>query len=205
MDYSRLSEWISTTDLLFLAGLLLAAMAMLRMARLKSSRQAPAFKRVIDREQMLAQLRAPVETPEEAREVAADAAVPDSRAAELLQRLDNRVRTLEELLRGADRKIVELNALLNQNDPPRREPRSPQSPSERSRRPTPAHHQAESLSRARELTLTASAAGSGESRRTSARYQAVYRLLDQGESAAAVARQLGYPVGEVELIAGLRG
>lgn len=205
MDYSRLSEWISTTDLLFLAGLLLAVMAMMRMARLRSSRPPQEFKRVIDREQMLAQFKAPVESPAEAKASIADSAVPDSRMSEMLHRLDNRVRTLEALLRAADRKIVELNALLNQAHPPRREPRPSQAAEERTIQPTTAHHQAESLSRARDLTQTAAAGGSGDSRRTAARYQTVYSLLDQGQSAAAVARQLGYPVGEVELIAGLRG
>ena len=196
------SEWISTTDLLFLAGLMLAVMAMMRMARLRSTRHETPYRPVIDRAAMLAQLK-PMPEPEQETPVSSPASSAlDTRAVEILQRLENRVRTLEELLRAADRKIVELNALLKQNDPPR-----PPAKSRAVERPQPtsAHHQAEGLARSRDFSSMANAAVTADSRRTTARYQAVYKLLDQGESAAAVARQLGFPVGEVELIAGLRG
>jgi hypothetical protein len=69
----------------------------------------------------------------------------------------------------------------------------------------PAHHQAEGLSRARELTPHARLPETSAPGKSLARSQAVYRLLDQGETASAIARKLGYPIGEVELIASLRG
>lgn len=192
------SEWISATDLMFFAGVLLAVMAMMRLARLRAMRREEPYRPVIDRAALLAQLKAP-EEPELSPPAVAESAtyVADERAAETLRRLENRVRTLEELLRSADRKIVELNAILKDDSPPRT--------TSRARPNTPAHHQAEGLARSRDFASLANAAEAAETRRTTARYQEVYRLLDQGESAATVARKLGFPVGEVELIAGLRG
>ena len=190
-DISEYAQRMSTPELLFLAGVVLAVMAMMRIARLRAMRREPELK-LVNREQILAQLRPPVEAeyPPAPRPAAAP---PTAALEETLRRLDNRVKTLEELLRAADRRIVELNALLH------REREAP-------REVVPlAHHQAESLARERELSNPARGGERHDSVRLAARYQAVYQLLDQGESAANVARALGYPVGEVELIAGLRG
>ncbi len=197
MEWSEWTQRISTPDLLFFFGVLLAVFTMMRFARKRAMRRVEEPRPAIDRAAMLAALRAPVEDDEPAapREAPASSA-PNSATLELLQRLDNRIRTLEELLRAADRKIVELNGLLQQS--PSLRPSTAHT--------TPAHHQAEALSRAREFPRTLrspeTAAPAG---RTTARYQAVYRLLDQGETASSVAKKLGYPIGEVELIASLRG
>jgi hypothetical protein len=191
-DLSEYAQRMSTPELLFLAGVVLAVMAMMRIARLRAMRREPELK-LVNREQILAQLRPPVETEYLPPPRPAAAAPPTAALEEMLRRLDNRVKTLEELLRAADRRIVELNALLH------REREAP-------REVVPlAHHQAESLARERELSNPARGGERHDSGRLAARYQAVYQLLDQGESAANVARALGYPVGEVELIAGLRG
>lgn len=185
-DLSQLAERITVPQLLFLAGVILAVMAMMRLARLRAMRREPE----LSREDLLAQLRPPIEhdAPPPTR-----AAVPASSTApteELLRRLENRVKALEELLRAADRRIVELNALLHRPATPAREP---------------AHHQAESLERVRELSHAPRSKERRDPARLADRYQAVYRLLDQGDSASMVAKKLGYPIGEVELIAGLRG
>src|SRR5690606_8022181 len=124
---------------------------------------------------MLAALRPPVDEDDPPSVSVPVSRVPSAETLELLQRLDNRVRTLEELLRAADRKIVELNGLLHQS--PSLKPAAPQT--------TPAHHQAEGLSRARELTPHARLSETSAPGKSLARSQAVYRLLDQGESASA--------------------
>lgn len=187
-DLTELSQRISTPQLLFLAGVVLAVMAMMRITRLRAMKREPEFK-LVNREQILAQLRPPVEPDEQPAPRTSGAAPQHPATEELLRRLENRVRTLEDLLRAADKRIVELNALLH-----------------RQGEPLPAaHHQAESLARVRELSNAHRPTETREAGRLTARYQEVYRLLDQGESAANVAQKLGYPVGEVELIAGLRG
>lgn len=187
-DISELTQKISTPELLFLAGVILAVMAMMRITRQRAMKGEPDFK-LVNRDQILAQLRPPVEADDPPAPRSATAPAQHPATEELLRRLENRVRTLEDLLRAADRRIVELNALLHRHPEPL---------------PAP-HHQAESLARVRELSNPGRPAEARDSSRLAARYQEVYRLLDQGESAASVARQLGYPVGEVELIAGLRG
>jgi len=185
-DLTQLAERITVPQLLFLAGVILAVMAMMRLARLRAMRREPE----LSREDLLAQLRPPVERDAPPPPRLATPAPPTAATEELLRRLENRVKALEELLRAADRRIVELNALLHR---PAAAPREP------------AHHQAESLERVRELAQGAKSVERRDTPRLADRYQAVYRLLDQGDSAALVAKKLGYPIGEVELIAGLRG
>lgn len=194
-------------DLLFLAGLLLAVMATMRLARLRTARLATVPPRSVDRKRMLSESRPSLDTATD-DETDLFAAAPnhlDARTTEVLERLENRIRTLEELLRAADRRIVELNALLRHDDPPRQAFSVPPPFGGRHSAPTPAHHQAEALARARDLTQSVQRSGASAAGAIAARYQDVYRLLDQGESAASVAGKLGYNIGEVELIAGLRG
>ncbi len=185
-DLSQLAERITVPQLLFLAGVILAVMAMMRLARLRATRREPEHSRA----DLLAQLRPPIEHE---RLAPARAAVPASSNApteELLRRLENRVKALEELLRAADRRIVELNALLHRPA---------------ARHASPRITRRNRSKRVRELAQGAKSVERRDPARLADRYQAVYRLLDQGDSAALVAKKLGYPIGEVELIAGLRG
>lgn len=190
-DLTELTGRISLPELLFLAGVVLAVMAVMRITRLRAMRGETS--KPLDRGELLAQLRPPVEPQAAPAARMTNAEASGGKAEELLRRLENRVKALEELLRAADRRIVELNALLHRQA------------GEARANVVPAHHQAESLERVRELALDTRGTERGEAGRLVDRYQAVYRLLDQGESAATVARKLGYPIGEVELIAGLRG
>ncbi len=175
----------SLTSLLLLAGVLLVAFAVLRNSfRAMSSSSAH-------------------RDSKESRQL--PAVVPDSLtqwevemhdiARELSARLDNKIRLLETLLREAQAQEGRLAALLERAEavgggPPR--------PSE----VVPASQPASESSECGETAPTANRDESSFTVRR--RHSDIYNLADEGKSALEIAGMLHQPLGEVELILGLR-
>ncbi|HNQ22251.1 MAG TPA: hypothetical protein PKK06_04070 [Phycisphaerae bacterium] len=105
----------------------------------------------------------------------------DELARQVSALLDTKYAKVEAVLREADRRIAQLNALLQASPGPRR----------------------------LDLTLDAEPPDAlspveAPPRGEDPRQAAVYRLADEGKSATEIARQVDQPVGEVELILALR-
>jgi len=139
-------------------------------------------------------------------------------ARDLSGQLDSKMGVLEQLIREADRAAARLETALEsargtQPTTPapteaadtRPEPTEPPDPS-----PSRPISQAEGLKLHRAADRV-SAAGASEPAEAEAhppaerRYEEIYLLADYGFDAAEIARRVGTPVGEVELILGLRG
>jgi hypothetical protein len=119
-------------------------------------------------------------------------------ARELSAQLDSKMVAVELLVREAQEQIARferLTRMSGQAVPP------PSGEIQQSEPAAPAHlgTQAAALPRSPQRPHLLAAA-----RNTPRRHQEVYALADAGQSSAAIAQQLGSPIGEVELILGLR-
>ena len=117
-------------------------------------------------------------------------------ARELSARLDSKMSVLQHLIREADRAAARLESAVAAASPL---PAGPHA------RPEP-----ERANQAEGLFSGTSAAGEAsddaEARHSQpGRYDEIYLLADYGHPAAEIAKKLGLPIGEVELILGLRG
>lgn len=117
-------------------------------------------------------------------------------ARETSARLDGKMAALEQLIRDARRESARLETLLDetaQRSPP------PQAEEYRPR------NQAEALAAARAKLDRPTGSTRPAVASPPRRHDDVYALADAGLPAPAIAERLGAPVGEVELILGLRG
>jgi hypothetical protein len=134
--------------------------------------------------------------------------------------LDNKIRILDQLLRDADRQIARLERLHAQRGtaslavPPAAEAEMPrfeaEVPPAALKAPAAAGqtNQAAALAEANRPAENAAALGqigTPPKRSLVERQAEVYALADAGRTAADIARHVGTPVGEIELILALRG
>ena len=122
-------------------------------------------------------------------------------ARETSARLDAKMAALEQLIRDARRESTRLESLLAdvEHRPATFNGARPAASLSPDARP---HNQAEALSAARELLARAPVEGNaGNAPR---RHDDVYALADAGLDSFAIAERLAAPIGEVELILGLR-
>jgi len=138
-------------------------------------------------------------------------------ARELCGQLDSKMGVLEHLIREADRAAARLEAALEAAPPPTDCARSGKGATGRARRsfaePDPLQaqpgNQAEALKSAGAGDHDAASRhvaqrNGGERPGAEHRYEEIYTLSDYGFDTKEIARRVGSPVGEVELILGLR-
>lgn len=114
---------------------------------------------------------------------------------ELSARLDSKMSVLQHLIRDADRAAARLESAMAATGPG---PRAPILPPEGQRA-----NQAEALFSGASAAGEASAYGRpGQTH--PGRYDEIYLMADYGHPAAEIAKKLGLPIGEVELILSLR-
>ena len=139
-------------------------------------------------------------------------------ARELSGQLDSKMGALEHLIREADRAAARLEAALRATaKPPDKAPAAGAATGEASsvssrpnlpeRQPT---DQAEALKSASAAGHASTTRGAGQADSqprppVERRYEEIYLLADYGFDAPEIAHRVGSPVGEVELILGLRG
>ena len=99
-------------------------------------------------------------------------------ARELSAQLDSKMRALQSLIAEADRAAARLESATAEASPTTRQPPPP--PADPALRPLPSEPSAERC------------------------HDEIYALADYGFSAADIANRVGSPIGEVELILGLR-
>lgn len=135
-------------------------------------------------------------------------------ARELSGKLDSKMGALEHLIREADRASSRLEAALDAAEARLRESTADPAPPARQAAPTGPHPacprtQAESLgpgspSDSRRAQLGTGTAGESPAPPPDERYREIHTLADYGYDAAEIARRVGSPVGEINLILGLR-
>ena len=138
-------------------------------------------------------------------------------ARDLSGQLDSKMGALAHLIREADRAATRLEAALEMAqrppgstlppDQPTRLPGSPMAGSDRLPALPPSQAEAlKSAGAARETPIRRGIPNQAGRTRPSGdhRYEEIYLLADYGFDAAEIARRVGSPVGEVELILGLR-
>lgn len=142
-------------------------------------------------------------------------------AREWSARLDTKMGLLQQLIAEADRAAARLEAALAlaERAAPQQPGAEPAAPQVDTRLEAPdwsgqVASQAEALKLAggpgrtslgREQTATETSTAASEEPPPGLRYQEIYTLADYGFEAAEISRRVGTPVGEVELILGLRG
>lgn len=144
---------------------------------------------------------APPAPPSPAREAPADVArwevqMHDT-ARQLTAQIDTKMRLLEELIREADRVAARLEAATAGAPLEQR----PASQADRLRQPTAPSAPPAGQPTASESEQEPSAGSNASSKR---RHEEIYTLADYGYDAAEIARRVGSPVGEVQLILALR-
>jgi DNA-binding NarL/FixJ family response regulator len=110
-------------------------------------------------------------------------------ARELQAQLDSKIAILEHLIQDAKREADRLEAAIDRAGAC-------------ARAPTFDSSQAES---GRQISMRVDAADARPASSASRRHAEIYSLADQGLTSASIANRLGSPIGEVELILGLRG
>jgi len=181
-----------TTSTLFLVGLVMVVAAVLFRAQWRGRRRGQA--------EPVAWPAPPVRAGSPARSREAD----DWRvelhdlARETSARLDAKMAALEQLIRDARRESARLETLLAEVE--HRPPGNGAAAGSLAPSATRPHNQAEALAAARELLDRAPAEAAPSARR----HDDVYALADSGLDSSAIAARLATPIGEVELILGLR-
>jgi hypothetical protein len=138
-------------------------------------------------------------------------------ARQLTAKLDSKMAALGQLIREADRAAARLEAARSETSQPAAHSAGTQAPSQPTARSRDAHEalpprpvsQAEALKPTSAVDAVSNPAGaaSGDARRQPAaadRYDEIYLLSDYGFDTPEIARRVESPVGEVELILGLR-
>lgn len=140
-------------------------------------------------------------------------------ARDLSGQLDSKMSALGHLIREADRAVAQLESALDAASRVADRTRVPDTPIEQSTLPSSSDHspprptnQAEALKSQklgswRSELDQADAGNKGPSRQNPSperRYEEIYLLADYGFETPEIARRVGSPVGEVELILGLR-
>lgn len=190
---------------LFLVGLLLVVGVLLMRAQRTLKRSVPAPLAPLSHAARMAVTPGETTLPTDApRELARWEVAMHEVAREQTARLDTKIAALQQLIQTAQHESRRLEALLadagrlglnRRADAPA---------------PTPAPHAAPSQVASGQValgTIPAAAAGasSAAQRRAEGRpYDRIYALADAGHDRAAIARQLGLPAGEVDLVLDLR-
>lgn len=131
-------------------------------------------------------------------------------ARDLSGQLGSKMSVLEHLIRDADRAAARLEAALAAMQQAGVAPSDPRAPThevdrlEPSQPPAWPANQADALKTAGPVNEPPRAAGAAERPPADRRYEEIYLLADYGFAAAEIAHRVSMPIGEIQLILGLR-
>jgi len=125
-------------------------------------------------------------------------------AREATAKLDNKIRVLEHLIRDADARIARLQSVGEWLDRSAQLEVDANAASGGSAFPSPGAEIGESRESEPPIAASTAALRSGGAALASQPYGEIYALADAGQSSVKIASRLNRPVGEIELILGLR-